>query len=269
MAEDGPTAPHPPDEKAKMSKSTHLEFADAVHQFVQGNPVTGLFLMRLYSTFSGIVSRCRRVFRYPHAYIAFDARLIGMSRIELGRNVVIGSGSWLNVNDRVPKSIALSIGDNSFIGIHNLINVGNAVTLGPYCLTAKNCSFIGSTHRYSDPMTAYLTTGVTLNSDIYVGANCFFGYGAQVIGSIRIGHGCVIGSGAVIRKDIAPFSLVVGNPGTVIKRFDFGKKEWVRWPTEDLVEGPPEDEYVAELRRRHGFLIQPLSVAASSFGDLI
>jgi hypothetical protein len=132
-----------------------------------------------------------------------------------------------------------------------------------------NCAFIGSSHRYDNPMSAYMTTGTTLDADIYVGANCFFGYGAQVIGSVRIGHGCVIGAGAVVRSDIPPFSLAVGNPAKAIKRFDFSTQKWVPWPCDNLSEGPPEKEYIEQLRQRHGFVIQPISVATSGFGNVI
>ena len=102
----------------------------------------------------------------------------------------------------------LVIGDNCLVlGRRNFFSVGRSIILRDlYCLTAMNCAFIGSSHRYDDPMSAYMTTGVTLDADIYVGANCFFGYGSQVIGNVRVGHGCVIGAGTLIRSDIPTIS---------------------------------------------------------------
>jgi hypothetical protein len=117
-------------------------------------------------------------------------------------------------------------------------------------------------------MSAYMVSGITPDADIYVGTNCFFGYGAQVLGNVRIGHGCVIGAGAVVRSDIPPFSLVVGSPARVIKRFDFFVNKWVPWPCENFAEGPAETEYTEHLRQQHGFVIQAISIAASSFGNL-
>ena len=236
---------------------------------LQKRPLLALTLARIYSFVHGLRASLHLLFRFPYAYIASDVRLIGIARIGLGKNVAIGRGGWLNVNDRTSKGIAIDIGDNSFIGMRNYFSVGRKIVIRDYCLTAMNCSFIGSTHLYDDPMQAYIYTGVSLDSDIYVGANCFFGYGAQVIGNVRIGHGCVLGAGAVIRNDIPPFSLVVGNPAKVIKRFDFSLKQWVAWPCDSYTEGPPEAEYIEHLRQQHGFIIHPISGAASRLGNIV
>ena len=228
-----------------------------------------LTVARAYSLALGVRAKMALFLRFPSVYIASDVLLIGVFRIRIGPNVAIGSGSWLNINDRNSKLDALVIGDNCFIGRRNFFSVGRSIVLRDYCLTAMNCAFIGSSHRYDDPMSAYMTTGVTLDADIYVGANCFFGYGSQVIGNVRIGHGCVIGAGTLIRCDIPPFSLAVGNPARVIKRFDFSSQQWVAWPANTVTEGPSEEAYIEHLRRQHGFVIQPISVAASSLGNIL
>jgi acetyltransferase-like isoleucine patch superfamily enzyme len=228
-----------------------------------------LTVARAYSFALGMKANMALFLRFPSVYIASDVLLIGVFRIRIGSNVAIGSGSWLNINDRDSQLDGLVIGDNCFIGKRNFFSVGRSIILRDYCLTALNCAFIGSSHRYNDPMSAYMTTGVTLDAEIYVGANCFFGYGSQVIGNVRIGHGCVIGAGTMIRSDIPPFSVAVGNPARVIKRFDFSSKQWVAWPANSVTEGPSEEVYIEHLRRQHGFVIQPISVAASSFGNIL
>ncbi len=235
---------------------------------IQTRPFLALSVARIYRLALALRAGVGLCFRFPYTYIASDVRLIGISRIRLGKNVAIGSESWLNVNERASSCVALSIGDNTFIGLRNFFSVGHSIILGEYCLTTESCSFIGSTHCYDDPMSAYMATGITSNDDIYVGANCFFGVGAQVLGNVHIGHGCVIGAGAVVRDDVPPFSLVVGNPARVIKRFDFSVNKWVPWPGANITEGPQEAEYLEHLRQQHGFVIQPISVAASHFGNI-
>ncbi len=246
----------------------HMNIKRRVRAGIQTKPFLALSVSRIYRLALALQASVGLCFRFPHAYIASDVRLIGISRIRLGKNVAIGSGSWLNVNERTSASVALSVGDNTFIGIRNFFTVGRSITLGEYCLTAMNCAFIGSTHRYDNPMRAYMATGITPDADIYVGTNCFFGYGAQVLGNVHIGHGCVIGAGAVVRSNIPSFSLVVGNPAKVIKRFDFSANKWVHWPCENITEGPQEAEYVEHLRQQHGFILQSISVAARSFGNI-
>lgn len=51
----------------------------------------------------------------------------------------------------------------------------------------------------------------TIEDDVEIGAN------ALILGPITIGHGSVIGAGSVIIKDVPPHSVVVGNPGRIIK----------------------------------------------------
>ena len=50
--------------------------------------------------------------------------------------------------------------------------------------------------------------------------DCWLGTGAKVLDGVRIGRGCVIGAGAVVTKDIPPYSIAVGVPAKVIGRRD-------------------------------------------------
>jgi len=215
-----------------------------------------------------LVAIRRRLFAFPSVYFGPAVKLIGVSRIRIGRNSAIGARSWLNVNERGLAKDALVIGENCFLGQDTFLTVGRSIRIGDFCLTARGCAFLGSAHVYTDPTVPYLLTGTTEDIDIVVGPNCFFGYGATVLGNVRIGHGCVIGAGAEVRQDAPPYSLLVGRPAQVVKRFDFVRKEWVRWPTLDYVEGPAEEELIRLLRKdRHWFAL-PLAAAAGGRFDI-
>jgi acetyltransferase-like isoleucine patch superfamily enzyme len=201
--------------------------------------------------------------------VSSQAQLLGMQHIRLGRNTIVGDRCWLNVNDRQTGLIGIDIGNNCFIGRDNFLSSGKRITIGDYALTAKDCQFIGSTHIYSDPTMPYLATGTSGSDEIRVGANCFFGVGVTVLGHVTIGHGCIIGAGATVTCDIPPFSLVVGSPARVIKRFDFASHQWVRvdqFQTEHLI--PAEPEYLQSLRARHPKLDMPTIAALRSEGEL-
>ena len=51
-----------------------------------------------------------------------------------------------------------------------------------------------------------------LGNDVWVGTN------AVILGGLTIGDGAVIGAGAVVTKDVEPYSIVVGNPAREIKK---------------------------------------------------
>lgn len=59
-----------------------------------------------------------------------------------------------------------------------------------------------------------------LHATTHIGRNCFIGVGAIVLPGVTIGDGSIIGAGAVVVKDVPPHSLVVGNPGKVIKKIE-------------------------------------------------
>ncbi len=225
--------------------------------------------------FAGFRARILGLIALPHrmrflvkASVPWSVKLIGIHRIAIGNNTVIGSRSWLNVNDHKSPGYALRIGDHCFIGMENFFSVGQTVTIGDYCLSAKAVSFIGAMHVYDDPMFPYMSTGTTSTGEIRVGTNCFFGLGATIIGNLTIGHGSVIGAGAVVQADVPPFSLVVGSPARIIKRYDFAKCAWVRWPAADYTEGPTEDIYLRQLKAKHGAPVHHISAAGGAGYDV-
>ena len=44
--------------------------------------------------------------------------------------------------------------------------------------------------------------------------------GCIILPGVNIGKGSVIGAGTVVRESVEPYSLVLGNPGKVVKKFD-------------------------------------------------
>ena len=53
--------------------------------------------------------------------------------------------------------------------------------------------------------------------DTYIGRNCFIGAAAIIMPGVRIGDECIVGSGAVVTKDVPSHSIVAGNPAVVLR----------------------------------------------------
>ena len=53
--------------------------------------------------------------------------------------------------------------------------------------------------------------------DTWIGQRCNIGANAVICPGVKIGDGCIIAPGSVVMKDIAPCSLVAGNPARVIE----------------------------------------------------
>ena len=77
--------------------------------------------------------------------------------------------------------------------------------------------------------------------DIVIGNDVWIGYDAVIMAGVRIGDGAIIGTRAVVTKDIEPYSIVGGVPAKEIrKRFapDIVAKllelKWWDWPSEKI-----------------------------------
>ena len=56
-----------------------------------------------------------------------------------------------------------------------------------------------------------------IHADTFLGEKCFVGSNAIIMCGVKIGDEVIIGSGTIVTKDIPSNSIVVGNPGKIIK----------------------------------------------------
>lgn len=56
-----------------------------------------------------------------------------------------------------------------------------------------------------------------LRTDTYIGKKCFIGANAIIMAGVKIGDEVIVGSGAIVTKDVPSNSIVVGNPARIIK----------------------------------------------------
>lgn len=204
-------------------------------------------------------------------YIGPGVQMVGAALIKIGDHTAISEGTWLNVNTREPGEIGIEIGANCFIGRRNFFSSGGPILIGDYCLTTIDCKFICSSHIISDPLLPIMTTGTTSDQAIRVGVNCFIGAGAMILGNIQIGHGCVIGAGAQLMRSVPPFSVCIGNPARIVKRFSFVSSSWIEASDvsdESELQYPSEERYLEMLKESSPRLSMPLVAASSHFGNL-
>jgi acetyltransferase-like isoleucine patch superfamily enzyme len=207
----------------------------------------------------------------PGSYIDETAQVLGWQRVRIGHHTVVGEGTWINVNHRDGTEPAVTIGDNCFIARRNFFSAGARIKIGDYCLTGPDCHFIGAGHDFASPFVPYLQGEVARDSIIEVGANCWFGSSVIVLENVHIGFGSVVGAGALVTRDCPPFSLVVGSPARVIKRFDTQRRAWVpvdEYPAESDGLLPSEAEYLSDLRARYPAIKGAFAASGKAFGDL-
>jgi len=96
--------------------------------------------------------------------------------------------------------------------------------------------FMSEEPAFADAENAYRPAGDTVvGNDVWIGAE------AMIMPGIRIGHGAMIGSRAVVTRDVPPYTIVAGNPAREIRK-RFSDEEiamllemaWWDWPVERI-----------------------------------
>lgn len=137
--------------------------------------------------------------------------IINHGRIHLGDEVRI----WSNIQPSkifVDKGALLTIGNNSRInGVHisasQHIAIGNNVRIAPYTIIIDN-----DFHRVDDHFSDDGNKGpIIIEDDVWITMNC------MIMKGVRIGRGAVIAAGAVVTRDVLPYSVVGGVPAKLIK----------------------------------------------------
>lgn len=163
--------------------------------------------------------------RFPRVSFGPNVQIIGMKNIVIGRGTCIAEDSWLNVCVR-DEMIRMIIGSNCYIGRRSVFNTAGRLELGDYCLLGPGVYIGDADHIFSDITRPYVEQGVTAERNITLEENCWLGIGAMVTGGITVGRGSIIAAGSVVLSEVAPFSVVAGNPARTLKLYNPATTSW-------------------------------------------
>lgn len=143
------------------------------------------------------------------------------------RNSAIPLLDLKGINARIEPGAVIrdqvSIGDNAIIMLGAVINIGAVIgkgtmidmgaILGGRATVGDNCH-IGAGAVLAGVIEPPSATPVIIEDDVLIGAN------AVVLEGCRVGKGAVVAAGAVVTKDVPPYTVVAGTPAKVIKDID-------------------------------------------------
>lgn len=127
----------------------------------------------------------------------------------MGNNVRICSSAKILGNG------CLTIGDNTWIGHETLIICSSTVIIGSNVDIAPRV-FIGTGTHEIDINTAGIA-GQGVSKDIEIADGCWLGAGSIILPGVKVGYKSVIAAGAVVTKDIDPYTMVGGVPARIIR----------------------------------------------------
>lgn len=119
------------------------------------------------------------------------------------------------------RRIVLGRGVSTMNTVFNVIS--GTVRVGDDTLFAHGCMVLTGTHQFVDGKRAALHSPPkeevpTEGRDVVIGAGCFIGSGAIIVGPATIGNNVIIGAGAVVISDLPSGCFAVGVPARPIRQ---------------------------------------------------
>ena len=148
----------------------------------------------------------------PDLQVGRGCYITAPQKLTIGRAVSIGGWCWIGCNGNIGNGVLIS----SYVGIagrydHDMKKTGVFFSRSPWIYDQPERSIDGA-------------HSVNICDDVWVG------FGAIILSGITIGRGAVVGAGAVVTKDVAPYAIVAGNPAREVG-MRFTEAEMVRHET--------------------------------------
>ena len=134
--------------------------------------------------------------------VYFDSRLY----MKFYNNLLRRHGFKLN---GIPRFIAKSARFDDF----------NRITLGDRLVVSMNVHFLTHDYSYTTALISINekpTTDIGVLREIVIGDNVFIGMNSILLPGTIIGNNVIIGAGSIVRGKVPDYSVVAGNPATII-----------------------------------------------------
>jgi len=167
-------------------------------------------------------------------YLEKNLRFFRPGRLFLAERVFLGENSFFDVghdqdairigaDSHISRNVTMrtqageiSVGRQVNIGSGSFIYSFGGIEIGDFCLIANQVELLSADHRIDRLDIPMRFQGRTLDR-IVIGPDVYLGTHCVVLGGVKIGHGAVIGAGAVVTRDIPDFAVAVGVPARVIR----------------------------------------------------
>ena len=166
-------------------------------------------------------------------------KIRGISHIQIGKNFYAGNNLWLeaitcygdqNFDPLIKIYDNVSLSTYVHIACTHRVEIGHDVLVGSNVLiTDHNHGYYDFFHpaRHESPHIPPTERMLTEDGYVTIGDKVWIGNMVSILPNTKIGNGSVIGCNSVVKGEISPYSIAVGNPAKVIKKYDFDKKMWI------------------------------------------
>lgn len=148
----------------------------------------------------------------------------GLLNIEIGKDCLLEGTIVLYTNQSKVK-----IGDRTFIGkdttiyCYNEVEIGNDIMFSwGITLIDTNAHSLKSSDRMNDVVdwkkgAEFKDWSKVSNQKVTIANKSWIGFNSIILKGVTIGEGAIVAAGSVVTKDVAPYTIVGGNPAKCIK----------------------------------------------------
>lgn len=150
-----------------------------------------------------------------HCYI--DA--LSTECVVLGDNVSVGYQTFIRVTGSIENiGRGIRIGNRVGLGTHGYYGCGvGYLKIGDDCIFGNYVSIHPENHNYADLDKPIRLQGVSSAGDVVIGNNCWIGAKATILDGTKIGDGCIVAAGAVVKGEFPDNVIIGGVPAKIIK----------------------------------------------------
>jgi acetyltransferase-like isoleucine patch superfamily enzyme len=185
-----------------------------------------------YGVIQLIVFKIRTKFVFTNArIIRFPFRVRGKHLINVGNGLTTGFNCRIDAYTDSNKKSVINIGRN--VQINDYVHIGavESIEIGDNVLIASKVFITDHNHGNYSGENQDSPNSIPQERPIYSKAvrienNVWLGEFVSVLPGVTIGEGSIIGTMSVVNKDIPPFTIAVGSPAKVIKKYNHSTKKW-------------------------------------------
>lgn len=187
----------------------------------------------IYSLLNLIVSLFyTKIFHRNSRIIRLPIHIRGYQFIDFGKNLTTGRNCRIEAfNFKKYNNQLIVFGNN--IQINDMVHIAavKKIIIGDNVLMASRIFITDHNHGtfdgFDDLKINYIDKSlvakeVIIKNNVWIGENCC------VLPGVTIGEYSIIGAGSVVTKSVPSYSIAVGNPTKVIKKYDKKQKKWIK-----------------------------------------
>jgi len=138
----------------------------------------------------------------------------------------IGEGGSMSRHVKLFHAHNIKVGDETIIG-DVILQAWEVIEIGNNVIINDGSILLTGSHDINSPSFAGKCRPIRIGNYVWIATK------AMVLSGVTIGEGAIVGAGAVVRENVPPFGIVIGNPAQVIgyrrcREFTYSPKvEWV------------------------------------------